>query len=53
MDHQDQLAKHQAQVGGDHVAAEHRATLLGIGLFVEPALDDHVLAHHAEADHHP
>ncbi|MNN61745.1 hypothetical protein D3C81_1769970 [compost metagenome] len=53
MHHQDQLAEHQAQVRGDHVAAEHRATVLGVGLFIEPALDDHVLAHHPQADHHP
>ncbi|MNZ92837.1 hypothetical protein D3C78_1118780 [compost metagenome] len=50
---QDQLAQHQPQVRGDHIAAEHHATLLGIGLLVEPALDDHVLAHHPEADNHP
>ncbi|MNO94730.1 hypothetical protein D3C76_863570 [compost metagenome] len=51
--HQNQLAEHQPQVRGDHVATEYRTAVLGIGLFVEPAFDDHVLAHHPQADHHP
>ncbi|MNP20310.1 hypothetical protein D3C76_1128760 [compost metagenome] len=51
--HQDQLPQHQPQVGGDHIAAEHRATLLGLGLLVEPAFDDHVLTHHSQANDDP
>ncbi|MNI05392.1 hypothetical protein D3C73_583430 [compost metagenome] len=50
---QNQLPQHQPQVRSDHVAAEDHAALIGIGLFIEPALDHHVLAHHAEADDHP
>ena len=50
---QDQLPKHQAQIGGDHVKAEHHAALPGFGLFVKPAFDDHVLAHHAQTNDHP
>jgi len=51
--HQDQLAKHQAKVGRNHVATEHRPSVLGLGLLIEPAFDDHVLAHHPQADDHP
>ena len=50
--HQNQLAKHQPQIRGNHVTAEHRAPVFHIGLLVEPALDDHVLAHHPQADDH-
>ncbi|MNZ76856.1 hypothetical protein D3C78_953780 [compost metagenome] len=50
---QNQLTQHQAQVGGDHIAAEHHAALLGVSLLVQPALDDHVLAHHAQPHDHP
>ncbi len=50
---QDQLPQHQAQVGSDHITAEHDATLLGFRLLIQPALDDHVLAHHAQAHDHP
>ncbi|MNV62782.1 hypothetical protein D3C71_1553430 [compost metagenome] len=53
MHDQNQLPQYQAQVGSDHVAAEHQSALLGIRLLVEPAFDDHVLAHHAETDDHP
>ncbi|MNX88654.1 hypothetical protein D3C86_1206320 [compost metagenome] len=53
MHDQNQLPHHQAQVRGDHVTAEYQPALIGIGLFIEPALDHHVLAHHAEADDHP
>ena len=49
---QSQLAKDQSQIGGRHVATEHQAPLLGFGLLVEPTLDDHVLAHHAQAHQH-
>ncbi|MNM88297.1 hypothetical protein D3C81_1005070 [compost metagenome] len=52
MHHQHQLAEHQAEVGRHHVAGEHRAALAGVRLLVEPALDDHVLAHHPQADQH-
>ena len=50
VNHQNQLPEHQPQVRGDHVQAEHHAALFGVGLLVKPALDDHVLAHHAKAD---
>ncbi|MNT27022.1 hypothetical protein D3C72_1626310 [compost metagenome] len=53
MHDQNQLAEDQAQVRSDHVAAEHQATLIGVRLFVEPALDHHVLAHHAQTDDGP
>ncbi|MNL53490.1 hypothetical protein D3C87_1767410 [compost metagenome] len=53
MHDQNQLTQHQAQVGSDHVTAEHQTALLGLGLLVEPAFDDHVLAHHAKADDDP
>jgi len=50
---QNQLPQHQAQVRSDHVTAEHHAALIGIGLLIEPALDDHVLAHHAQTHYDP
>ena len=53
MNHQYKLAEYQTQVGSDHVQTEHHPTLLGISLLVEPAFDDHVLAHHAQTDDHP
>ena len=46
---QQALAEHQAKVDGDHVAGEHLAALVALGLLVEPALDHHVLVHHHRA----
>ncbi len=51
--HQYQLTQHQAQVGRDHVPTEYRAPVLHVRLLVEPAFDDHVLTHHAQAHDHP
>lgn len=53
VNHQHQLTQYQPRVGCNHVAAEDHAALFGGRLLVQPALDDHVLAHHAQTDDHP
>ena len=53
VDDQNQLPEHQAQIRGNHIQAEHHAALLGVGLLVKPAFDDHVLAHHAQTHDNP
>ena len=49
---QRQLAQHGAQAGHYHVDGEHAPALMVLGLFVQPAFDDHELGHHDDAGDH-